>query len=135
MAVETKKAVTVGVSLLAIGFSGVVFFAMFGPEGCGTPEDERQVLRVLNNLPEIAEKGGHVKAIARDEDDEDDTVYGYEAQILNSDGVPIGRLRGGRVEGFGMRTPRILWYKTPGEIEEWPARERGRRGRGRGREQ
>ena len=131
MAVDTKKAITVGVCTVALAFSGLVFFAMFGPEGCGMSEDERHVLNVLNRLPEITEKGGHVKAIIRDEDDEDDSVYGYEAQILNRDGVAIGRLRGGRVEGFGMRKPRILWYKTPGEVEEWPARSRRRRGRGR----
>lgn len=131
MAVETRKAVTVGLCTLALAFSGLVFFAMFGPQGCGMSEDERRVLSIVNNLPEITEKGGHVKEITRDEDDEDDSVYRYEAQILNGDGVPIGRLRGGRVEGFGMRKPRILWYETPGEVEEWPSRARRRRERDR----
>ena len=100
-------------------------------EGCGSSQEERQILQTLNNLDEIIQHGGYVKKVQLNRDGRDDDVYGYEAQIVNEQGVAIGRLRGGRVAGFGTMKPRILWYKTPGVPEEWPQRQ-NRRGRGRG---
>jgi hypothetical protein len=117
MAIERKKAVQVSASFIALAISGVAFFAMFGPEGCGMSEDERQLLMTLNSLDEIADKGARVERVTRTSDG-DAGVYRYEAEIFNRDGVAIGRLRGGRVEGFGTMRPRFLWYEAPGVPEE-----------------
>lgn len=82
----------------------------------------------LNALPAIVERGGRIRSVDRETDDDGhDDVYRYEAEIFNQEGLAIGRLRGGRVEGFGTMEPRIHWYKTPGVPEEMP--ERARRGR------
>jgi hypothetical protein len=125
---STIKAVA---SLVAIAISGVVIFSMYGPKGCGADEENALLLTQLNQLPEVVEKGGSVKAVTR-EGDADADVYRYEAQIINRDGVAIGRLRGGRVAGFGTMAPRFQWYATPGVEEEW-VEQRGRRwGRGDG---
>lgn len=131
---DKKKAVKVAGSLVALAFSGLVLFAMFGPEGCGPTEEEKQILFTLNNHQEVVDKGGHVEKFTVQEDDDGDEegVYRFDAEILNSDGVAIGRIRSLRVEGFGTMKPRVMWYKTPGVSEEWPQRgDRGRRGEGR----
>ena len=63
---------------------------------------------------------------------QEEKVFVVEAQIVNEEGIAIGRLRSERVEGFGTGKPRIQWYKTPGVVEEWDwERFRGRRGEGR----
>lgn len=127
MAIERKKAVQVSASMIALAFSAVVAFAMFGPESCGMSEEERQILITLNSLEEVASKGGRIERVTRASDGEAG-VYRYEAEILNAEGTAIGRLRGGRVEGFGTMRPRILWYETPGVPEDWPEPQpRGRR--------
>lgn len=130
---KRRKIITAALSLLAIGASSLVFIGMFGPEGCGPSEDERQLLATLNSLEQVLERGGHVKTVTRvkrnDEDDDDrENVYRFEAEILDQNDVAIGRVRGGRVEGFGTMRPRFLWYKTPGVPEDWPPRQ-GRRHR------
>ncbi len=127
--VERRKVITATISLLAIGASSLVFIAMFAPEGCGPTDDERQLLATLNSLEQVVEHGGHVKSISRVQDDDDrENVYRFEAEILDKNNVAIGRVRGGRVEGFGTMRPRFLWYKTPGVPEDWPPRQ-GRRHR------
>jgi hypothetical protein len=125
MPMERKNVIKVSLSLLAIAASGVVFFGMFGPEGCGPSEDERILLATLNALDEVVQKGGrvkHVTAMPDEDGDDDGNVYRFEAEIFDPQGVAIGRLRGGRIEGFGTMKPRFLWYKTPGVPEDWPAR-------------
>ena len=132
MADRTKVVKVVG-SLVALTFSGLVLFTMYGPEGCGPSEDEVKVVAQLNNLEEMIQKGGYVKKITpiEERDDRGDSVYGFEAEIEDEKGVAIGRLRSFRVEGFGMMKPRYLWYKQPGVPEDWPPRgERRRRGDG-----
>ncbi len=153
-----RDKVKVTVSLLVIAVSAFLVGVRFFPEGCGPSEEERQLLQTLNSLDEIAQRGGHVTAVTRVEDDRwherrrpeeggenrpaleererrdgpgrQDSVYRFEAEIYNADGVAIGRLRGGRVENFGTMTPRIQWYKTPGVPEEWTLPPRwGRDGR------
>jgi hypothetical protein len=127
---DRKNVAKLSFSVVALSFTGMAFFAMFGPEGCGPSEEDRQLLFVVNNLSEIVEKGGHVDAVKRvmEEDDDDDgdrdggDVYRFEGEILNSDNVAIGRVRGGRVEGFGTMRPRVQWYTTPGVPEEWQGR-------------
>lgn len=130
MPMERKNVVKVSLSLLALLGSGLVIFGMFGPKGCGPSEEDRILLATLNALDEIVQKGAHIEKVnaVRDEDD-DENVYRYEAEILDQSGVALGRLRGGRVEGFGTMKPRILWYKTPGVPEEWKRPPRGERHR------
>lgn len=133
MALDKRQRNKLIFSIVALAASGVVFFGMFGPEGCGPSEEDQRILSVLNSLDEITAKGGHVNAIstAQREGDDDKDVYRYEAEVLNQEGVSIGKLRGGRVEGFGTMKPHILWYKTPGVPEEWPQRQGGRHRRNR----
>ena len=131
---EQRQTAKLVFSLLGIAFTGLIMFGMFGPESCGPSEEDRQLLGVVNGLEEVVQKGGHIKTVTseRGQDDEGN-FYRYEAEILNEQGVAIGKLRGRRVEGFGTMKPRILWYKTPGVPEEFPAWQgRGGRGDGRG---
>lgn len=132
MELDRAQKVKVGASIAALTASALFLFTTFGPEGCGASEEETRILAAINNLPEITEKDGRVKRIEVTEGEGGgDNVYRYEAEILNAKGVAIGRLRGGRVEGFATMKPRFLWYKTPGVPEEWPARPpRGERRRG-----
>jgi hypothetical protein len=130
MAVDRKKTVTVVVSLLALTASAIVLFAVFGPEGCSASDEQQRLLATLNKLDAVVEKAGHVERVATlSSDNGGNNVYRYEADIVNNDGVAIGRLRGQRVEGFGTMKPRIKWYKTPGVPEEWDISPR-RPGRG-----
>ncbi len=123
MTLDRAQKVKAGVSIAALIASALFLFATYGPEGCGASEEEERILAAINNLPEITEKDGRVKKIEVTEGEGGgDNVYRYEADILNKDGAAIGRLRGGRVEGFATMKPRFLWYKTPGVPEEWPAR-------------
>lgn len=132
MPLDTKQIVALSFCGVSFLFLGVVLFAMYGPDGCGPSEDERQLLHTLNNLDTIKEHGGQVKKLSAIVNfDHDDKVYRYEAEILDYKNLPIGRLRGERVEGFATMRPRIMWYKTPGVPEEWqepPRRGPGRRG-------
>lgn len=130
MPLDTKQIAALSFCGFALLFVGAVLFAMFGPEGCGPSEDERQLLNTLNNLDTLRERGGQVKKITTVQNpNRTDNVYRYEAEILDYRNVPIGLLRGERVEGFATMRPRIMWYQTPGEREEW--QEPARRGRGR----
>jgi hypothetical protein len=130
MAADRSKIFKLAFSLTGIAFSGLVMFAMFGPDSCGPSEEDKQLLTTLNNLEELVQKGGYVKTVTSErEDGEGDDVYRFNAEIVDEKGVALGKLRGGRVEGFGTMKPRFLWYKTPGVPEDWPPRpEGGRRG-------
>ena len=130
MATEKPQTAKLIFSLTGIAFTALIMFAMFGPESCGPSEEERQLLATLNNLDEVVQKGAHIKTVTSERGDKnDDDVYRFEAELLDEKGVAIGKLRGGRVEGFGTMKPRFLWYKTPGVPEDWPPRpEGGRRG-------
>ena len=120
MAVVSKNFVKGSLSFVAIAASGMVFFAMFGPESCGPSDEERQLLATMNALDEVTARGGHVeKIVVETGEGGDESVYRFEAEIMNSEGLAIGRLRGRRVEGFGTLSPRFQWYKTPGVAEEW----------------
>lgn len=150
-----RDKVKVVVSLLALAASAFLIGIRFFPEGCGPSEDEVQLLKALNSVDEIVQRGGHVNEVTRVEDDQwrdrrpqggtearpgpeapdrqgdrdrEDSVYRFEAEIYDAQGVAIGRLRGGRIEGFGTMTPRIQWYKTPGVPEEWSMPPRWGRG-------
>lgn len=134
MAADRSKIFKVVFSLTGIAFTGLVMFAMFGPDTCGPSEEDKQLLTTLNSVDELVQKGGYVKTVTseRDKGDHDD-FYGFQAEIVNEKGVAIGKLRGRRVEGFGTMKPRILWYKTPGVPEEFPPyQRRGGRGGDRG---
>ena len=125
MALERKDAIKATVSVVALLASGLLLFVMFGPEGCGPSEEEQRILDTLNTMDALIQKGGYVKEAAIDyEEDRGPGVYRYDAEIVDKDGVAIGRLRGGRVEGFGTMKPRIKWYETPGVPEDWPSRRR-----------
>ncbi|HDP34231.1 MAG TPA: hypothetical protein ENN29_03875 [Candidatus Hydrogenedentes bacterium] len=115
-----KRVVCVSIALTLVAFTFT---------GCGPSVEERTVLDQFNQLPELIEKGGYVKSFERFEGQKE-KVFIIEAEIVNDEDVPIGRLRSERVEGFGTRKPRIQWYETPGVREEWktPQRGRGRRG-------
>ena len=108
-----------------------VLFAVisFSLTGCGPSKEESTVMDHLNNHPELIKKGGYVKKLDRFEG-QDGKVFRVEAEIVDKEGVAIGRLRSERVEGFGTSKPRIQWYETPGVSEEWkePERGQGRRG-------
>ncbi len=97
--------------------------------GCGPSAEERKVIEQFNQHEELILKGGYVKELERFEG-RDDRVFIVEAEIVDEEGTPIGRLRSERVEGFGTARPRIQWYETPGVREEWNIPQRGR-GRGR----
>jgi hypothetical protein len=128
MAADRSKIFKLAFSLTGIAFAGLVMFAMFGPDNCGPSEEDKQLLTTLNNLEELVQKGGYVKTVTseREEGDGDD-VYRFNAEIVDEKGVALGKLRGGRVEGFGTMKPRFLWYKTPGVPEDWPPRPEGGR--------
>ncbi len=132
MAADRSKILKIVFSLTGIAFTGLVMFAMFGPDHCGPSEEDKQLLTTLNNIDEVVQKGGYIKTVTteRGKDGHDD-FYRFQAEIVDEKGVAIGKLRGGRVEGFGTMKPRILWYKTPGVPEEMPAYQ-GRGGRGGG---
>jgi uncharacterized membrane protein YgcG len=134
MTEERRKIFKMAFSLTGIAFTGLVMFAMFGPESCGPSEEDKQIRAVVDNIDEIAQKGGHVKTVTTERGkDNDGNFYRFEAEIFNEQNVAIGKLRGRRVEGFGTMKPRILWYKTPGVPEEFPPYQgRGGRGGGRG---
>ena len=134
MAADRRKTFKIVFSLAGIAFTGLVMFAMFGPESCGPSEEDKQLKSVVDNIDEITQKGGHVKNLTTERGkDNEGNFYRYEAEILNEQNVAIGKLRGRRVEGFGTMKPRILWYKTPGVAEEFPPYQgRGGRGDGRG---
>ena len=86
--------------------------------GCGPSAEERTVMKQFNQLPELIEKGLYVKKIDSFVADEGKT-FEVEAELVNEEGVAVGRLRSERVEGFGTRKPWILMYATPGVSEEW----------------
>ncbi len=94
--------------------------------GCGPSQEERKAMMRFNEIEEIVERGGQVKKLERFEM-RPDRVFMIEAEIVDSEGRPIGRLRSERVEGFGTMRPRIQWYETPGVSEEWKLPQRGRR--------
>jgi hypothetical protein len=98
--------------------------------GCGPSVEERKAMQAFNDLEVMIEHGGYVKKFDKFENN-DEKVFEIEAEILDANDVPIGRLRSERVEGFGTMRPRIQWYKTPGVREEWVQQPR-RRGQGRG---
>ncbi len=132
MAQDTKKTAKLVFSLVGLSFTALIMFAMFGPESCGPSEEDRQLKAVVDNIDEVAQKGGHVKNLTTERGkDSEGNFYRYEAEIFNDQNVAIGKLRGRRVEGFGTMKPRILWYKTPGVPEEFPPWQ-GRGGRGGG---
>ncbi|NLN94467.1 MAG: hypothetical protein GX130_14365 [Candidatus Hydrogenedens sp.] len=112
---------------------GALALLLLLQSGCGPTAEEKTALAALNAMDELIEKGGYVKKFERFED-RGDRVFVIEAEIVDEKGVALGRLRSERVEGFGTSKPRIQWYKTPGEPEEWtqPARggRRGPRGEG-----
>lgn len=125
MELKRKDVVKLSVSSIALLLSAAVLFAMYGPQSCGPDKEELQLLKTLNALDEVAEHQGVIKTVdLQREPGEEDDVYRYEAQIENLDGVPIGRLRGGRVAGFGTLKPHFKWYQTPGVIEEFEPRQR-----------
>ena len=115
---------------VVLGFTGISL------TGCGPSAEERTVMNQFNQLPELIEKGLYVKNLDRFEGDED-KVFIVEAELVNEEGVVVGRLRSERVEGFGTRKPRIMMYETPGVSEEWDwdkyKEQNGGRRRGRGR--
>jgi len=130
MAQDKKQTAKLIFSVLGIAFTGVVMFGIFGPESCGPSQEDAKIRAVVEGNEEIVQKGGHIKELTTERGKDDDgNFYRYEAEIVNDQGVAIGKLRGRRVEGFGTMKPRILWYKTPGVPEEFPAWQ-GRGGRG-----
>lgn len=96
--------------------------------GCGPSVEERKVIAVLNDLDEVIAKGGYIKKLEKFEK-RPNKVFIVEAEIVDKNDVPLGRLRSERVEGFLTTKPRIQWYETPGVREEWkePPRRRGPR--------
>lgn len=117
-------------------FMVVLVLTGFSLTGCGPSAEERTVMKQFNQLPELIEKGLYVKTLERFEE-EDSKVFIVEAELVDEDGVVLGRLRSERVEGFGTRKPRIMMYDTPGVSEEWDwdkyREQNGGRRRGRGR--
>lgn len=86
--------------------------------GCGPSAEERTVIKQFNQLPELIEKGLYVKKIDSFVADEG-KVFEVDAELVNEEGIAVGRVKSERVEGFGTRKPRILMYETPGVSEEW----------------
>ncbi|HNZ49398.1 MAG TPA: hypothetical protein PLZ53_05300 [Candidatus Hydrogenedentes bacterium] len=101
--------------------------------GCGPSSEEKQVMAQFNAMDELIQRGGYIKSLEKFEK-RDDRTFSIEAEIVDANGVPLGRLRSERVEGFATAKPRIQWYKTPGEREEWnlPGWGGRRGGQGRG---
>lgn len=103
-----------------------VLLLAFALTGCGDPEKKR-VLKTVNQHPEITQRGGHVEDIELRGADNNDPEWGYNGEVLDKDGNPIGRVRGFRVEHFGT-VVRFRW-NDEGEPEE---RRRGPRREGQG---
>ena len=122
--------------IMQVALTVVLGFTSISLTGCGPSAEERTVMNQFNQLPELIEKGLYVKNLDRFEGDED-KVFIVEAELVNEEGVVVGRLRSERVEGFGTRKPRIMMYETPGVSEEWDwdkyKEQNGGRRRGRGR--
>lgn len=112
---------------------GALALSLLLLSGCGPSVEEKKAMDTFNAMDELIQKGGYVKKFDRFEE-RGDRVFIIEAEIVDEKGVALGRLRSERVEGFGTARPRIQWYQTPGEPEEWTAPERGRRRGGQGRE-
>ncbi len=132
MAENKPKTFKIIFSITGIAFTALVMFALFGPESCGPSQEDKTLLSTLNNLDELAQKGGYVKTVTTERGkDSEGNFYRFQAEIVDEKGVGLGKLRGRRVEGFGTMKPRILWYKTPGVPEDFPPYQ-GRGGGGRG---
>ncbi len=76
--------------------------------GCGNKE-ARSTVEALNKHETIIERDGHVKKVEIERMG-DRLAFRFEAEILNEQGEPIGRVTGRRVEGFGTRVRHFEWY-------------------------
>jgi hypothetical protein len=107
----------VGLAVLALLAVGACLY------GCGPSAEERTVIEVVNNQDVLTQRDAHVKRVTFLKNDPGDKkkshMLRYEAEVFDTDGKSIGRLRGQRVEGFGTMRPRVQWYQTPGKSEPW----------------
>lgn len=69
-------------------------------------EDEINTLKALNVNEKVTELGGHVEKVVL-EARGDDSVFHFDADVLDDSGKVIGKVHGHRVEGFGTIVDRI----------------------------
>ena len=86
---------------------------------CGSYE-KKQTLEAINTNKEIVKHGGHVKKLTFADLPDVKGIARFEADILNDKDEVIGKVRGGRIEGFGTHIRRITW----GDESDEPARRR-----------
>lgn len=69
-------------------------------------EEEVNTINALNINEKIVAMGGHVDKVVL-EVENDDSVFNFDAEVLDSSGKPIGQVHGHRVEGFGTILDRV----------------------------
>lgn len=99
--------------------------------GCGPSKEERKVIEALNKTKELADREAYVLDVDLDTDS-DDAVFRFEAEVLDKDGDPIGKISGRRVENFGTVIAHRAWYDEvdPEEVKDmraWERKEREKR--------
>lgn len=115
-----KWAVLMG-GICVLGLIGVVaVLVMTEPS-----QEERNIINAVNNQQRVIDHNGHIEKVSL-EDADDEGIMRFEAEILNESGVPIGKVRGRRIEGFGTIG---LRYEFEGEPPDPGRRGRGRRRR------
>ena len=110
----------------------VVLGALFLPLLCGCGNKEKQkVIEALNQTQELIDRNAYVLDVEIDTDAKD-AVFRFEAQVVDEDGNPIGKISGRRVENFGTVVRHRVWYDEvdPEEVKdmsEWERKEREKR--------
>ena len=99
--------------------------------GCGPSKEERKVIEALNQTQELIDRNAYVFDVKLDTDSEE-AVFRFEAELVDPDGNPIGKISGRRVENFGTIIRHRVWYDEvdPDEVKdmrEWESKEREKR--------
>ncbi len=76
---------------------------------CGPSKEARLTAENLSQLKTITDRGARIGTV-RFMEQRRGGVLPFEAEILDAEKKPIGRIRGARVEGFGTRVHRIEWF-------------------------
>jgi hypothetical protein len=84
-------------------------------------EEEINTINALNAHEKIVAMGGHVDKVVLDAEN-DDSVFNFDAEVLDSSGKSIGQVHGHRVEGFGTILDRVKTGEEANAPEDPEAR-------------
>lgn len=123
---RNKWAAVIGVVIVS-GFAVGAVILSLEPS-----QEERNIIHAVNNQQKVIDRNGHIKKVRlgvvppghEDHDHEEHGVTRFEAEVLNEDGVPIGKVVGRRIEGFGTAGLRYYWDGEMSEEEERAQRRR-----------